>query len=346
MGSIIKLGGISSFEDLVSVSGDLPVQERLPDHFRENIFPLLNMGEWISILLEALPEGSFTTFGRIASALGTVKASRAVGELISKGKVSGPVHRVVYSDGTVPSRSPLLAEFEHGTRIPLDDLIDFEVLHPPLYTLISVQESLRKYGGGERFEIETIAGMDISSGADSHVGAIVVMERNGELLGETTAVGELPLPYISGLLFFREAPILVPLMEKAVSEGMVNMKTLFVLDGNGILHPRRMGLASQVGIVTKRMTCGIAKKINMGVVKDPVPMDHLRSKAPVMDGKERIGTALVKRGSKPVYLSRGHGCEDDYILDVLTELWKYRIPEPTRKAHELANRVRRELPSG
>ncbi|MFO8051483.1 MAG: endonuclease V [Thermoplasmatota archaeon] len=349
MEAVIKVDGPEGSRELEEACRNLPQREDLSAFFIEVIFPRLEMDRWLSELVSLVPMGSVTTFGALASALGTVRASRAVGELISIGSVNGPVHRVVYSDGSVPERSveELSTEVPTVYKIEKDRMVGFELESPPLYSLISIQEVLSNRGDKE-FErrISTVAGMDISSKDNVHAGAMIVMDREGKELNEVVHLGDVRFPYIPGLLFFREALILIPLLDKARSLGMVNSETLLVLDGNGILHPRRMGVAVQFGMVTDTMTCGIAKRLMIGQRGAPKKVDDLRSTASVTEGCEEIGTALIKEGTKPVYLSKGHGCSRKEITDVILGLWRSRIPEPTRRAHILANEARKTSPSG
>jgi deoxyribonuclease V len=170
------------------------------------------------------------------------------------------------------------------------------------------------------------------------------LEGNG--LEELCIKGKTGLPYISGLLFYREAPLVLPLLQQTEEQGFTDERTLIVLDGNGILHPRRMGLACQIGVSSGNLTCGVAKKLMMGSVSEPTRYEDGLVHSLITDDGEEIGTAIHKDGYKPVYVSRGHRTDSRTVDKVISTLTWTRIPEPTRRAHELSNRFRRsETPS-
>ncbi len=320
-------------------------------YFMEDILPLLNFDLWISDLLSKVPEGSVTTFGSLAGALGTVSAARAVGERIASGSIHGPVHRVVYSDGRVPEGSVdlLSAEMDlHGRgssyRIDEVKLVEFDSPGAPLKQLAQLQKrmgpllSKSPHGG-----INTIAGLDISSGGEVHASGLSLMDTKGNPLGELCRKGRPGLPYIPGLLFYREAPLLLPLVQEALDLEMMDRGTLLVLDGNGTLHPRKMGIACQLGIAADMMTCGAAKRLHVGKMSENTrELNGMDFRDILMDG-EVIGAAMYGPGSgKPVYVSPGNGIDLETVMDTLSRLRRTRIPEPTRRAHELSNRCRSE----
>jgi deoxyribonuclease V len=189
--------------------------------------------------------------------------------------------------------------------------------------------------------------MDISSKDDYHFAAIAVMDMDGEPKETMSFKGRPGLPYIPGLLFYREAPLLLPLLGSALDEGIIDGKTLCVIDGNGTLHPRRMGIACQIGVCTGLRSCGVAKKLLTGKVSDPIGTENGNFLADVIEDGELIGSALSGAdNSKPVYLSRGHRIDQATVNRILNRLRSTRIPEPTKRAHLLCNEARRsESPS-
>ena len=176
-----------------------------------------------------------------------------------------------------------------------------------------------------------IAGVDISVSKAQGVatGAVVVLNYPELRVVETRAVnGKLDFPYIPGLLSFRESPLTL-----AACEGLTITPDLILVDGQGIAHPRRMGLASHLGLFLDTPTIGCAKSLLCG--RHEVPGEKPGSYAEVVDGGETIGVALrTKHGVKPVYVSIGHKVDLQTAIYWVLECSRgYRIPEPTRLAH-------------
>ncbi|WP_368562094.1 deoxyribonuclease V [Pseudoxanthomonas sp. UTMC 1351] len=142
-----------------------------------------------------------------------------------------------------------------------------------------------------------------------------------------------PMPYVPGLLSFRELPAL---MEAKTM--LTRMPDLVFVDGQGIAHPRRLGIAAHFGVVTGLPTIGVAKKALCGNYEEPGPQPGDRS--PLLHRGEQIGWALrSKRRCNPLIVSPGHrvSMETSAAL-VLRFLAGYRLPEPTRLADRLASR--------
>jgi deoxyribonuclease V len=176
-----------------------------------------------------------------------------------------------------------------------------------------------------------IAGVDISVDREQGVarGAIVVLNYPELRLVETKVVrGRVDFPYIPGLLSFREAPLTLETCERL---GVT--PDLILVDGQGIAHPRRFGLASHLGLFLDMPTIGCAKSRLCG--RHEEPGDNPGSYAEVVDGGETIGVALrTKAGSKPLYVSIGHKVDlEAAIYWVLGCCRGYRLPEPCRLAH-------------
>ena len=179
-----------------------------------------------------------------------------------------------------------------------------------------------------------IAGVDISSVDSRGIarGAVVVLNYPELTVVEVkTAEGKLALPYIPGLLSFRECPLMVDACEK-----LCNTPDLIMVDGQGIAHPRRLGLASHLGLFLDVPTTGCAKSILCGKHK-PVG-EEVGSYSELIDKGEVIGAALrTKFGVKPIYVSIGHKVGLASALYWVTKCCRgYRLPEPTRLAHNAA----------
>jgi deoxyribonuclease V len=176
-----------------------------------------------------------------------------------------------------------------------------------------------------------IAGVDISAGRGQEMatGTVVVLDYPGLKVVETKiAEGKLDLPYIPGLLSFREAPLTLAACEKL---GIT--PDLILVDGQGIAHPRRLGLASHLGLFLNIPTIGCAKSLLCGEHKKPG--EEPGSYAEIVDKGEVIGVALrTKPGVKPVYVSIGHKIDLEVAIYWAGECCRgYRLPEPTRLAH-------------
>lgn len=176
-----------------------------------------------------------------------------------------------------------------------------------------------------------IAGVDISVNRiqGTATAAVVVLEYPALELVEVKLVhGEPGMPYIPGLLSFREAPLILAACEQLeVTPGLI------MVDGQGIAHPRRLGIASHLGLVLDTPTIGCAKSLLCGACVEPDA--ETGSYAEIDDRGEVIGAALrTKRNVKPVYVSSGHKISLGSALSWVLQCCRgYRLPEPTRFAH-------------
>jgi deoxyribonuclease V len=190
-----------------------------------------------------------------------------------------------------------------------------------------------------RKKIETIAGADISFNKFDPVvyaGIVVLRLPTLEVVEEVGVVSETKFPYVPGLLSFRETP--------SVLEAWAKLKTepdAVMFDGQGIAHPRRVGIASHVGLIIQRPTLGCAKSVLVG--KFEAPNDERGSWTPLIDKGETVGAALrTKTRVQPIYVSPGHLIDlAGAIKLTLASDGGYRQPEPTRRAHLLVNAMRR-----
>ncbi len=150
-----------------------------------------------------------------------------------------------------------------------------------------------------------------------------------ELVETASATMDVTFPYIPGLLSFREAPACLAAVAKLESR-----PDLFLIDGQGVAHPRRLGLAAHLGLFLDRPTIGCAKSRLIGTFEEPRAAKGAHS--PLYDGDEMIGAVVRTRTKvKPLFVSVGHRCTlDDAIALTLACTTKYRLPEPTRLAHQ------------
>jgi deoxyribonuclease V len=200
---------------------------------------------------------------------------------------------------------------------------------------------------------ETIAGCDISFNKFEetvYAGIVVLRLDTLETIAESAVVSTAPFPYIPGLLSFREIPALLDAWQQLPIEPDVVM-----FDGHGTAHPRRIGIASHAGLFLDRPTFGCGKSVLVGRYDEPGP--ERGSWSPMRHYGETIGAALrTKTNTNPVYISPGHRIDLATAIDLtlqcdggragLNRGKGYRLPEPTRRAHELVNALRRgERPS-
>ena len=185
----------------------------------------------------------------------------------------------------------------------------------------------------------TIAGCDISFNKFEetvYAGIIVLDLETLETIEEAGVVSTAPFPYIPGLLSFREIPSLLEAWAKLKTEPDVVM-----FDGHGIAHPRRMGIASHAGLFLNRPTFGCGKSVLVGKYEEPAL--ERGSWSPMTHYKEVIGAALrTKNKVNPVYVSPGHLIDMETAIALTLRCdGGYRLPEPTRRTHNLVNALRK-----
>ena len=176
-----------------------------------------------------------------------------------------------------------------------------------------------------------VAGVDLSPPDKEGIarGAVVVLRLPELEVVEVQAASAKPgFPYVPGLLSFREAPVILAACEK-----LKLSPDLILVDGQGIAHPRRIGIASHLGLLLNIPGIGCAKSILVG--KSEEVGAKLGSWSPLVDKGELIGAALrTRKGVKPVYISIGHKVDLEAAIHwVLACCRGYRLPEPIRLAH-------------
>ena len=186
-----------------------------------------------------------------------------------------------------------------------------------------------------------IAGLDCAFSKDKQniiATALVLQLPDFELIETVTAVKKVAFPYVPGLLSFREAPVCIAAVEK-----LKNIPDLFIIDGQGIAHPRRFGLASHLGLFFDKPTIGCAKSRLIGTFN--APLSEKGSYSFLKDKNQTIGAVLRTRTNvKPVFISAGNKCRlDDAIKWTLKCSVKYRLPEPTRLAHQTVSKMKLKL---
>lgn len=195
------------------------------------------------------------------------------------------------------------------------------------------------------FPVNIIAGADISFNKFSttvYAGIILLQFPQLIPIGYSLVKREVLFPYVPGYLAFREVPALL-----AAWENLQQRPDLLVVDGHGIAHPRRMGIAAHFGVVANTPTVGCAKKVLCGKYEEP-PSEK-GSNTPLIFKNEVVGAALrTKNAVKPVFVSPGYRMDVRGTVEIISQcVGRYRIPEPTRLAHNIVNRFRLgEVPEG
>ncbi|MCS7261555.1 MAG: deoxyribonuclease V, partial [Anaerolineae bacterium] len=211
----------------------------------------------------------------------------------------------------------------------------------PDYERLSVQEAValqrclrQQVVCDDRFDrVQRVAGVDVSVGRQGDLGhAAVVVLHLPDMQVEEQVVVSAPVrfPYVPGLLGFREVPIVLEALNRLQS-----LPDVLLCDGQGIAHPRRFGLACHLGLLTDIPSIGVAKSRLCGH-HAPVA-DQRGAWTPLYDGAEVIGVALRSRpGTKPLYVSPGHRISLMSAIELVMRcVTQYRLPEPTRLAHQL-----------
>ncbi|MDB5264768.1 MAG: Endonuclease [Parcubacteria group bacterium] len=185
-----------------------------------------------------------------------------------------------------------------------------------------------------------IGGCDVSMNRfakEGFAGFVTLSYPTLELLDHAVVKRDIPFPYVPGLLSFREIPMLLDAWEELKTKPDV-----LVVDGVGIAHPRRLGIASHLGLELGIPTIGCAKSVLTGFYEGPDT--EAGSTSPLIDLKtnEVIGMALrTKRGVKPIFVSPGHLITLEEAVELVWScVRKHRLPEPTRFAHNTVNEYR------
>ena len=218
-------------------------------------------------------------------------------------------------------------------------------LHPwkmDIEEAIRIQEKLRECLVLKKtfIGLKTIGGADVAYSKDgNHLRGVITVLSYPEMkvIDTYTAGGEISFPYIPGLFSFREGPILVQAFQS------LRVKPdLMIFEGHGIAHPRGLGLASHLGLWFDVPSIGCARTPLLreyespGISKGGYEWIYL--------GKKKVGAVLrTRHGVKPVFVSPGHRIDlASSIRIVLTTCQRYRIPEPLRKAHQMAKKLLNE----
>lgn len=204
---------------------------------------------------------------------------------------------------------------------------------------IAIQQRLREQiirDGPPPAEGAIIAGLDVGfRGETARAAAVAVRYPDMTPLDQSVAERPVQFPYIPGLLAFREAPVMLAALAQ-----LRFSPDLLMVDGHGISHPRRMGIAAHLGVYLDKPSIGCAKSRLCGHYEPPP--DEPGAWTPLRDGKEVIGAVLrTQRGQAPLFVSVGHRISlENAVRTVLACVHSHRLPEPTRLAHLAAGGAR------
>lgn len=185
--------------------------------------------------------------------------------------------------------------------------------------------------------ISLIAGVDASYKNGFVIGGITILKYPElTLLTQEYAIKQINFPYISGLLTFREGPVLIDLLSKV----KIN-PDIIMFDGQGIAHPRQMGIATHMGLLLDKPTIGCAKSRLVGKYAEPGIQKGCYS---LLSHKGKVVGAVVRTRdkTKPLFISPGNHMNLEKAIKItLSSTAKYRIPEPIRRTHLLVNQIKK-----
>lgn len=221
--------------------------------------------------------------------------------------------------------------------------MEIKQLHKWDLSFAAAAELQRQLAGQVQFiplnrDIRTVAGIDCALSKDGQkiIACIVALNWPGlETIEVTNAIRKLKFPYVPGLLSFREGPVCIAAIKK-----LKQAPDVFLVDGQGIAHPRRLGLATHLGLFLDRPTIGCAKSRLTGTYQTPAA--EKGSYCLLKDKGQTIGAVVRTRTNvKPMFISVGNKCLlEDAIRITLACAIKYRLPEPTRLAHQQVGKLK------
>jgi deoxyribonuclease V len=305
----------------------------------------MNLFEYTYELVRQIPDGMISSYGEVAKALGDKIAARAVGRMMNLNPNADnmPCYKIVHSDGRIGGfglgiNDKIRRLNEVNISVNEGKIINFESLFfknfktkYPLKKLRKEQIYLsKKVILNDNFtKIKTVAGIDIAypkNEFEDACGACIVMDyESKEIIEEKTIFFNANFPYISTYLTYREYPFIEKLIKKISSS-----PTVFMFDGNGILHPYNIGLASHIGVKFNIPTIGVAKSLLYGNVREGIIEINGKKSGRIFFSSKKL--------KKPVYVSPGHNISFKTSLKIVKNLSKYKIPEPLRHAHKLAKK--------
>jgi deoxyribonuclease V len=188
--------------------------------------------------------------------------------------------------------------------------------------------------------VRTIAGVDVGYDMERNLGRasiVVVDAKTLEPVASAQAYLTPGFPYVPGFLSFREIPVILRALAC-----LPEQPDLLMVDGQGIAHPRRLGIAAHLGVETGLPSIGVAKSLLTGIYHEPESVKGSRMTLRDKNSDERIGTVLRSKDNvKPLFVSPGHRVGHDSAVEIVERcLTKYRLPEPTRLADKFSKTIK------
>lgn len=208
-------------------------------------------------------------------------------------------------------------QMELSNRLNLEDKIDVS--------------SIKTFGGIDSTFIEV-------DNKTIGISCITILDEKLNLIWAIYGQAEITMPYIPTFLAFREIPAIMNAYEK-----LQKKPDIFILDGQGILHPRKMGIASHFGVLTDSVTVGCAKSHLYGRYENP-PNQPMSYTSVYVENEIRGYALRVKKNTNPIFISPGNNISVDSSLYVIIKSLKgYKLPEPVRLAHNLLKEYRKKI---
>jgi len=206
---------------------------------------------------------------------------------------------------------------------------------------IKIQKDLKsKISLNKSFsKIDKIAGADVSYYQNKMIAGVIIFEfPNLKTIERQSFISPVNFPYIPGLLTFREGPSLLAAFKKIKNE-----PDIILFDGQGIAHPRRMGIATHLGLFLDKPTIGCAKSRLSGNYKDLG--EEKGNYNFLKEGKETIGAVIrTRKKVKPIFVSPGHKIDLHNSIEIVLKCTdKYKLPVPIREAHLFVNQLKSDL---
>jgi deoxyribonuclease V len=190
-------------------------------------------------------------------------------------------------------------------------------------------------------KIKKVAGADVSYYKNKMIAGVIVFEfPNLKAIEKQSFISPVNFPYIPGLLTFREGPSILAAFKKIKNE-----PDIILFDGQGIAHPRRMGIATHLGLFLDKPTIGCAKSRLSG--KYTSVGEEKGDYAPLKEGEEILGAVLrTRKKVKPIFVSPGYKIDLSNSIEIVLKCTdKYKLPVPVREAHLFVNQIRNKLTS-
>jgi deoxyribonuclease V len=305
----------------------------------------MNLYKYTYNLVRQIPSGMISSYGAIAKALGDIRASRAVGRMMNQNPNADdmPCFRIVYSDGKLGGfglgiEDKIRRLKQDNIKVKDNKIVNFEKVFFNDFNSIFPLKKLRKkqIELSEKIEIfddfdqiNTVAGFDVAypkNDFDKCCGACVVIDnKTKKVIEEIKIHDKILFPYIPTYLTYRESNIIKLLYNKLESK-----PDLLMIDGNGILHPYGLGIASYIGINLNVPTIGVAKSLLCGKVENN----------DIFYDDKLIGSIFFssKKIKKPIFISPGHKISHETSISIINDYCSFKNPEPIRQAHILATK--------